>query len=275
MLSSFRPPPSYCTGTSQGPEQATYNWFYHNTLTKNSINFQFLITWKAWVPAATRKTGARYMGCKPILPDRDPRRPDFGDKGNYTRLEQKNRKKRGPTSQHCWDDSPSFIFRLFFHSIFSAILPVHTWSTSPPYSRSPSFAPATSKTQTFPVPKHDPAMTASELWNTKYHEARMLAVLLMNPKVTTDAEAERLLLDVVSWDLCDHLCKNLFLKMNLWKIFWTVWPGGIIFLFFIKTRNSKIFILPEIWRGTMIFPSLCGCWKKPLIYGCWWPVALS
>ena len=42
----------------------------------------------------------------------------------------------------------------------------------------------------------------------------MLAVLLMNPKVTTDAEAERLLLDVVSWDLCDHLCKNLFLKMK-------------------------------------------------------------
>lgn len=46
-------------------------------------------------------------------------------------------------------------------------------------------------------------------------------------------------------------------------------PGGIIFLFFIKTRNSKIFILPEIWRGTMTFPSLCGCWKKPLIYGFW------
>ena len=55
---------------------------------------------------------------------------------------------------------------------------------------------------------------AFELWNTKYHEARMLAVLLMNPKATTDAEAERLLLDVVSRDLCDHLCKNLFLKMK-------------------------------------------------------------
>lgn len=55
---------------------------------------------------------------------------------------------------------------------------------------------------------------AFELWNTKYHEARMLAVLLMNPKATTDAEVERLLLDVVSWDLCDHLCKNLFLKMK-------------------------------------------------------------
>ena len=64
---------------------------------------------------------------------------------------------------------------------------------------------------------------ASELWNTKYHEARMLAVLLMNPKVTTDAEAERLLLDVVSWDLCDHLCKNLFLKMKNRDIFIAEW----------------------------------------------------
>nr|WP_304059661.1 DNA alkylation repair protein [Enterocloster clostridioformis] len=55
---------------------------------------------------------------------------------------------------------------------------------------------------------------AFELWDTKYHEARMLAVLLMNPKITTEAVAERLLSDVMSWDLCDHLCKNLFLKME-------------------------------------------------------------
>ena len=51
----------------------------------------------------------------------------------------------------------------------------------------------------------------------------MLAVLLMNPKATTDAEAERLLLDVVSWDLCDHLCKNLFLKMKSRDIFIAKW----------------------------------------------------
>ena len=64
---------------------------------------------------------------------------------------------------------------------------------------------------------------ASELWNTKYHEARMLAVLLMNPKVTTDAEAERLLLDVVSWDLCDHLCKKLFFKIKNRDMFISEW----------------------------------------------------
>lgn len=64
---------------------------------------------------------------------------------------------------------------------------------------------------------------AFELWNTKYHEARMLAVLLMNPKVTTDAAAESLILDVVSWDLCDHLCKNLFLKMKSRDTFIAEW----------------------------------------------------
>ena len=55
---------------------------------------------------------------------------------------------------------------------------------------------------------------AFELWDTKYHEARMLAVLLMDPKITTEVEAERLIRDVMSWDLCDHLCKNLFLKVK-------------------------------------------------------------
>lgn len=51
----------------------------------------------------------------------------------------------------------------------------------------------------------------------------MLAVLLMNPKITTEAVAERLLSDVMSWDLCDHLCKNLFLKMECRDTFITEW----------------------------------------------------
>ena len=64
---------------------------------------------------------------------------------------------------------------------------------------------------------------AFELWDTKYHEARMLAVLLMDPKITTEVEAERLIRDVMSWDLCDHLCKNLFLKMKRRDTFITEW----------------------------------------------------
>ena len=55
---------------------------------------------------------------------------------------------------------------------------------------------------------------AFELWNTGYHEAKLLAVLLFNSKELTSSEIERLISDVISWDLCDHLCKNLVIKRN-------------------------------------------------------------
>lgn len=55
---------------------------------------------------------------------------------------------------------------------------------------------------------------ALELWDTKYHEARLLAVLLMKPKEITRDMAQRLMEDVISWDLCDHLCKNLLMKLD-------------------------------------------------------------
>ena len=55
---------------------------------------------------------------------------------------------------------------------------------------------------------------ALELWITGYHEARLLAVLLMNPKEMTKDAVEQLIGDVISWDLCDHLCKNLLIKMD-------------------------------------------------------------
>lgn len=52
------------------------------------------------------------------------------------------------------------------------------------------------------------------LWVTGYHEARLLAVLLMDPKQMTKDAVEQLIGDVISWDLCDHLCKNLLIKMD-------------------------------------------------------------
>lgn len=55
---------------------------------------------------------------------------------------------------------------------------------------------------------------ALELWITGYHEARLLAVLLMKPKEMTKDAVEQLMGDVISWDLCDHLCKNLLIKMD-------------------------------------------------------------
>lgn len=55
---------------------------------------------------------------------------------------------------------------------------------------------------------------AFELWNAGYHEAKLLAVLVFDEEYITYSDIEKLMSDVVSWDLCDHLCKNLVVKMN-------------------------------------------------------------
>lgn len=55
---------------------------------------------------------------------------------------------------------------------------------------------------------------ASELWNTGYHEAKLLAVLVFDKKKIPLEEAAKLMDDVISWDLCDHLCKNLLIKIK-------------------------------------------------------------
>jgi 3-methyladenine DNA glycosylase AlkD len=54
---------------------------------------------------------------------------------------------------------------------------------------------------------------AEALWESGYHEARLLAVLVAEPAAMTPKLAERWLADVVSWDLCDHLCNNLLLEL--------------------------------------------------------------
>lgn len=55
---------------------------------------------------------------------------------------------------------------------------------------------------------------ALELWGTGYHEARLLAVLVMEPGNMAKETVEQLIGDVISWDLCDHLCKNLLARMD-------------------------------------------------------------
>ena len=50
---------------------------------------------------------------------------------------------------------------------------------------------------------------AVPLWATDIHEARLLAVLLADPESMSRSELEGWLRDVVSWDLCDHLCGDL------------------------------------------------------------------
>jgi 3-methyladenine DNA glycosylase AlkD len=50
---------------------------------------------------------------------------------------------------------------------------------------------------------------AKPLWATGIHEARLLATIVADPERMPRADIERWLDDVVSWDLCDHLCGNL------------------------------------------------------------------
>jgi 3-methyladenine DNA glycosylase AlkD len=53
---------------------------------------------------------------------------------------------------------------------------------------------------------------ALKLWKTGIHEARIIAFLIDDPKMVSDAQAERWLKDVKSWDICDGLCSNLLRK---------------------------------------------------------------
>lgn len=64
---------------------------------------------------------------------------------------------------------------------------------------------------------------AFQLWESGYHEARLLAVLLLDKKQISDEEIERLMNDVCSWDLCDHLCKNLIIKRKDYHHFIMEW----------------------------------------------------
>jgi len=53
---------------------------------------------------------------------------------------------------------------------------------------------------------------AKELWETKIHEARILAFLIDNPKKVTIEQMESWVRDIHSWDICDGCMSNLFDK---------------------------------------------------------------
>lgn len=67
---------------------------------------------------------------------------------------------------------------------------------------------------------------AMELWQTGYHEAKLLAVLLFDKKNTSLEEVKRLMSQVISWDLCDHLCKNLIIKLKGYEELIPIWVSS-------------------------------------------------
>ncbi|WP_440895452.1 DNA alkylation repair protein [Amphibacillus sp. Q70] len=64
---------------------------------------------------------------------------------------------------------------------------------------------------------------AWQLWETKYHGAKLLAVLLFDINQLSDEDIEFLMSEVISWDLCDHICKNLLIKRADYNKFIRKW----------------------------------------------------
>ncbi|MFN0171646.1 MAG: DNA alkylation repair protein [Bryobacteraceae bacterium] len=65
--------------------------------------------------------------------------------------------------------------------------------------------------------KRDQAL-AEALWNTGYHEARILASLVGDPAAITEQTMDRWAAEIDSWAVCDALCGNLFDRTPLaWR----------------------------------------------------------
>lgn len=53
---------------------------------------------------------------------------------------------------------------------------------------------------------------AQELWASGYHEARLIATIIDDPKQVTEAQAEAWVKDINSWDICDGFTGSLIDK---------------------------------------------------------------
>jgi len=51
---------------------------------------------------------------------------------------------------------------------------------------------------------------ALQLWDSKIHEARLLACFIDDVSSVTEKQMEKWVKDIDSWDICDQLCSNLF-----------------------------------------------------------------
>jgi 3-methyladenine DNA glycosylase AlkD len=51
---------------------------------------------------------------------------------------------------------------------------------------------------------------AEELWTSGIHEARILASMVDDPRLTQEEQMERWASEFDSWDVCDQVCSNLF-----------------------------------------------------------------
>lgn len=54
---------------------------------------------------------------------------------------------------------------------------------------------------------------AQELWDSGYHEARILASMIDEASLVTEKQMDSWIVDFDSWDVCDQVCMNLFAKL--------------------------------------------------------------
>ncbi len=52
---------------------------------------------------------------------------------------------------------------------------------------------------------------ALQLWRSGIRDARLLSATIDDPKKVSEAQLERMVLDLNSWDICDHCCSDIFL----------------------------------------------------------------
>jgi 3-methyladenine DNA glycosylase AlkD len=53
---------------------------------------------------------------------------------------------------------------------------------------------------------------ALELWKSEIRDARFISAIIDDPEKVTEKQLETMVLDLDSWDICDHCCSDIFLK---------------------------------------------------------------
>jgi 3-methyladenine DNA glycosylase AlkD len=84
---------------------------------------------------------------------------------------------------------------------------------------------------------------AHRLWASAIHEARILAPMIDDPRLVTEAQMESWVKDFDSWDICDGCCANLFEKTGLAyqkAVEWSARDGRLQILHTQKERGGEV-----------------------------------
>ena len=88
-----------------------------------------------------------------------------------------------------------------------------------------------------------------DLWDSGFHEARILASMIANPNEITKQIINNWVEDIYSWDLCDQCCNNLFRKTRFaidYSFIWTkrekefVKRAGFVLIALLSVHNKSL-----------------------------------